>query len=100
MAVRGRIWTDVGCALLLVLLGCRSTTPELKPPPQPEVLNKPPDETRYNSPAYPKQALIKDDDPTKKFGMSGSPPPMNMPRGGMGGPGGAGGGPGMGGFGR
>ncbi len=81
MKIRGTFWANLGLVLLLTLLGCRSTQPDLKPPVQKEVLNSPPDDMRYNSPSYPKQAMVSDGDPTKKWAGTGAMPPP----GGMGG---------------
>lgn len=97
MIARASVWTTLGCGLALVIIGCKTAQPELKPPQQPEVLNKPPDEARFNSPGYPKQALANNDDPTKKWSSSTAGTPGMMPTRGMGSPGGAGG---PGGFGR
>ena len=79
-----RIWVHFGavCVLLGLLIGCKSSTPELKPPTQPEEFNAPPAEARFNSPNYPKEALARDD-VTKKLRDSG------MPKGGFGPGGGA-----------
>jgi hypothetical protein len=99
VTARTRLWTDLGCALLLVVIGCKSTQPDLRPPKQPDVLYKPPDEARYNSPAYPKQALAQSDDPTKKWNPSGAGGGSAMPSRGMGGGGMGGGGMGGGGMG-
>jgi hypothetical protein len=101
MRSRGSIWTTLACGALVVMLGCRTAQPDLKPPVAKEVLNKPPDEARFNSAAYPKQAMVSDGDPTKKWDPSaaGAMPTRGMGGGGMGG-GGMGGAPGMGGFGR
>jgi hypothetical protein len=80
--------------LLIFVAGCRTSQPDLKPLPQPEVLNPPPANIRYDS--YPKQAFNVDD-PFKRAGSlasGGGPAGMGgmsnsvMPtRGGMGGPG-------------
>ncbi len=53
------IWGLVGLACLA---GCRTSQPELKPPPQPEVANAPPmTEQRFASPNYPKEAFNNQD---------------------------------------
>jgi hypothetical protein len=51
----GTVVRTLGLALLLVL-GCKSTKPDLRPPKQPEVLNVPPEsESRFTQPLeYPK----------------------------------------------
>jgi hypothetical protein len=46
--------------LLALLAGCRSTTPDLKPAKEPEKLQLPSDEARFNSSDYPKQAFARD----------------------------------------
>jgi hypothetical protein len=96
MRWQGSYWRDLGCALLLALLGCKSGQPDLRPAVQKEVLNSPPDESRYNSSAIPKQAMLDNSDPSKRYGVTG--PGASMTN--LGGPGGAGGmGRGMGGMG-
>jgi hypothetical protein len=48
-------------AMQLVLAGCASNEPMLKPKPRPEELNVPPDDPRFtNYPAYPKGVLNAD----------------------------------------
>jgi hypothetical protein len=49
-----RFW----CTLFLVLAGCRTTEPNLKPPPHPEEAVVPPEsDPRFSAPiAYPKEA--------------------------------------------
>jgi hypothetical protein len=100
MRARRTIWLDLACGALIAVIGCRSTTPELKPPTAPEVLNKPPDEARFNSAAYPKQALASDG--TQKFSPAALSAKdarggnMGPSMGGMGGGGGGGGGMGQG----
>ena len=54
-----------GCLVVLILatftFGCKSSQPNLKPEiPKYENLNTPPQEGRFNSPQYPKQALADD----------------------------------------
>jgi hypothetical protein len=97
MGARASLWTTLTTGVLLLFVGCKTSQPDLKPPPEPEVLNRPPDEARFNSPAYPKQALVNNNDPTKKWN-SGAAGTMN-PRGMGGGGSGVGAGPG-GGYGR
>lgn len=77
--------------MLAIVLGCRSTNPELKPAKQPEEFNLPPQgEARFDSPYYPKEALARDD-LAKKL-RDGNAMSKGMP--GMGGMGGMGGMPG------
>jgi len=64
MRGNGLLWTSA--LLLTAVLGCRSTKPNLKPLDSAEALNTPPNENRFDSPRYPKQALQKDD-PFKKI---------------------------------
>jgi hypothetical protein len=54
-----RVWGKLGWLglVLLIALGCRSTAPNLKPAKMPEVASAPPNEPRYNSPGYPKEAF-------------------------------------------
>jgi len=49
-------------AILLGLVGCTATQPDLKPPPQKEVMNVPPtDDSRFSDPTpYPKDTLNTD----------------------------------------
>lgn len=47
--------------LLLAAVGCRTPKPELKPLESPEVLAMPPNENRFDTPRYPKQAFNKED---------------------------------------
>src|SRR5437870_2344170 len=58
------------CACLLLALGCKTAQPNLKPLPQPEALNVPPHESRFDNSAYPKQAMV-DNDPTRKMALGG-----------------------------
>jgi hypothetical protein len=47
-----------GACLLVAVLGCRSSQPDLKPPPMPEEFQLPPNETRYSDFVnYPKDTL-------------------------------------------
>ena len=82
------------CAVLVVCLalmfGCRTTQPVLKPDKTPETLVEPPQEARYDSSAYPKQAFDKLADPGKALldakNTPGAPSKNAMtPTGGMGG---------------
>jgi hypothetical protein len=56
----------MGSILLALTVGCRTAPPELKPPKQPDELNVPPAEARYNYPNWPKEALARDDFAKKK----------------------------------
>lgn len=51
--------------ILFLALGCRTPRPETKPPAQPEALNVPPSENRYNVSVMPKEAF-QTRDPFKK----------------------------------
>lgn len=42
-----------GLLLIVLVIGCRTPQPELKPGPQPEVLTVPPKEARFNNSQYP-----------------------------------------------
>lgn len=46
-----------GLLLIVVVVGCRTPQPELKPNVQPEVLTKPPKDARYNKSEYPDVAF-------------------------------------------
>jgi len=65
----------LGAILLLGQVGCTATQPDLKPPPQKEILNVPPaDETRYSdntTTPYPKDTL--NTDLLRKPGGNGGP---------------------------
>ena len=72
--------------LLGVVVGCRTPPPVVKPEEQPEVLNKPPQEARFSSPWYPKEAFNRDD-PSKRWKESLMDTNAVMPaRGSFGGP--------------
>jgi hypothetical protein len=43
--------------LLVIIIGCRTPLPELKPPKSPEELREPPPERRYEKPEYPARAF-------------------------------------------
>jgi hypothetical protein len=83
------------CVLLVgslaLLVGCRTTQPDLKPPKTEEQLVSPPPDARYATSVYPNQAY--DQDKTKLTSLDGKGPNgMGMGRGGMGpGAGGVGG---------
>lgn len=55
------------CVFLVISLvmvgGCRTTQPELKPPQSAEVMRDPPREDRFDTPGYPKAAYEKMSDP-------------------------------------
>ena len=88
--MRGGMW--MVALLLFLAVGCRTTQPVLKPDKQPEVLNVPPQEARFNTSTYPKMAF---DDPLSKNNPLTMPKDGVMPtRGSMGAPGMGGGGPG------
>jgi len=61
-------WGTCGVLALLLgtIVGCRTPQPNVKPVDQPEVLNKPPQEARFNSPSMPKEAFNRDD-PSKRW---------------------------------
>jgi len=46
-----------GVLFVVLLAGCRTPQPVLKPAPQPEVLTKPPAEARFQSSQYPDMAF-------------------------------------------
>ena len=78
------------CGVLAIFLGtiigCRTPAPNVKPAEQPEVLNKPPQEARFNSPSMPKEAFHRDD-PAKRWKESQIGDNAVMPARGMSGPG-------------
>jgi hypothetical protein len=57
----------LGTMVLFVVVGCRSTQPELKPGKQPEVFNAPSEHANLAS--YPKQAFNNGDDASKRATM-------------------------------
>ena len=77
----------LGCLgiLGLALIGCRTMEPELKPADEPEVLRTPPEDPRYNSPKYPREAFNDSYDPLKK--LTAPTNQQGMPSRGFGGPG-------------
>ena len=76
-------WTG----FLLILIGCRSPRPNVKPPYTIEQYNKPPEEARYNNfPTYPKDSLDMATTKKKDAGPLGPPSPSGIQR--PGGPGG------------
>ena len=90
------------CALLVVCLailaGCRTPQPNLKPEIPKEQLVSPPQDTRYETSTYPKQAFDTPTDPSKRMqdDMKNGVTPTRGGGGGMGGGSmGGGGSPGM-----
>ena len=81
------------CAILVVcfalMLGCRTPQPNLKPEKAPEKLVEPPQEAKYDSSAYPKEAFDKVVDPGKALLDAKNTPGMPS-RGSMTSPGGGG----------
>ena len=84
------------CAIVAVCLalpiGCRTAQPVLKPDKMPEKLVEPPQEARYESSGYPKQAYDKAVDPVRNPFESKTPgvmPTRGSSIGGMNGMGGA-----------
>jgi hypothetical protein len=61
-------WGNLAALALMlgILAGCRTPQPDLKPLEQPEVLNRPPQEARFNNPGMPREAFNRDD-PTKRW---------------------------------
>jgi hypothetical protein len=57
-------WAARVGVLLLMLVGCKSSTPDLKPAKQPEVFNPP--SSNANLASYPKQAFANPDDGPKR----------------------------------
>lgn len=84
------------CAILALCLalsaGCRTPQPNLKPEKTPEKLVDPPQEARFDSPGYPKQAWDKPVDPFRSAFEAKTTPGVMPTRGtmvpgaGMGGP--------------
>ena len=66
---------------LVLLIGCRTPQPVVKPPPPPERFVAPPNETRYESTGYPKAAFDPPVDPVKRA-QDQKINPANMGRGG------------------
>ncbi len=75
--------------LLFLAVGCRTAQPNLKPDKQPEVLNTPPQEARFNTSTYPKMAF---EDSSPKNNPALNKDGVMPTRGSMGGMPGAGGG--------
>ena len=61
----------LGILVVLLVVGCRSTQPDLKPAKQPEQFNPPPDNVNLTN--YPKQAWRSEDDQSNR--------PANDPNG-------------------
>jgi len=83
----------LGVLLMLLIVGCRTTQPDLKPAKQPEVFNPPSEHANLGG--YPKKAFDNGDELAKRSGLD--PGGLNQTRGtGMtpaanfGGPGGGG----------
>lgn len=51
-----RLAGSLVCCLIVLVAGCTTPQPVLKPPPQPEVLTVPPKEARFNNSLYPEVA--------------------------------------------
>ena len=84
-------WGNRGFLALLfgIIVGCRTPQPNLKPVDQPETLNKPPQEARFNNPGMPKEAFERDDASKRwKEMMINDNAVMPAGRGSFGGPGG------------
>ena len=65
MSTRWLWLAQLGLLAALVVTGCHTTQPDLKPPKQPEVFSGPPTNFSNN---YPKQAF-NSDDPAKRLGL-------------------------------
>jgi hypothetical protein len=82
------------CIILVLVLafmaGCRTPQPVLKPDKTPEQLVSPPVGARYDTPAYPKQAFDKVEDPAMRAidAKNGMIPPRGSMVPGVGGMGG------------
>jgi hypothetical protein len=61
-------WGKLAAAAVFlgVIVGCRTAPPIVKPDTEPEVLNRPPQEARFNNPGMAKQCFNRDD-PTKRW---------------------------------
>jgi hypothetical protein len=68
---------------LAVLGGCRTTEPNLKPEKVKEQLVEPPQEARFDSPGYPKQAYDKQVDPIRNAFDAKTAPGVTPTRGTM-----------------
>ena len=80
----GIVWRWLGL-LLLVVSGCRSTGPELEPPPQPEEYTLPPEnDSRFNKPPQLQRDPLSPT-PGKRTAPLGQPVvPARSPRSGFG----------------
>lgn len=78
--------------LLVLVVGCRATQPDLQPPKEAEVLVTPPSEARYNNPTYP-SAAFRDRNRTLKGKLDDTLNPALIGAGPRGGNGGGFGGP-------
>jgi hypothetical protein len=80
-------WGKLGVLGLLlgVMVGCRTTQPNVKPVDGPEVLHAPPQEARFNSPSMPKEAFNRDDPAKRLRELTGDSAVMPA-RGSFGGP--------------
>jgi hypothetical protein len=66
-------WLKVaGIGLVLVMFGCRTPKPVLKPSSTTEAYNTPPAEKRFNSSEYPKEAF-NTRDPGRRFDSDQEP---------------------------
>jgi len=75
--------------LAVLLASCKTAPPEVKPRDMPEVCSDPPDDRRYNTLYYPKEAFKDMKDPMVKNttpmpGQGGMTGPGSMSAGGMG----------------
>ena len=75
--------------LAVLLASCKTPPPEVKPRDMPEVCSDPPDDRRYNTPYYPKEAFKDMKDPMVKNSTTPMPGqggmgPGSMSAGGMG----------------
>jgi hypothetical protein len=68
---------------LALLVGCRSSQPDLKPKVAAQKLVEPPQDARYDSPGYPKQAYDKMVDPVRNAFESKNTPGVMPTRGSM-----------------
>jgi len=54
-------------ACLVLVVGCRTRQPDLKPTKMEELYTTPPMEARYETSVYPKQAMTTPEDPGRRF---------------------------------
>jgi len=74
----------------MILFGCRTPHPDLKPPPHPEILGIPPPESRFETAALPKEAMLPRKEPMRRLtddGVTQAGGPGNFGASSMGGPG-------------